>query len=336
MQLGQREGMRRARSVLEAGVAAVGVVVVASHLIAGAWPGFDTIGQLSEPWLGLCAAALLAALWSRRWAAAGALALVCAGLCLALWPQVSAGSPGRGQGVPLKIYFNNIWTDNVDGAAVERSIARSDADVVALVQVTEKNRAFVERALARYPYRVWARRVTNGVGRTLVASRFPLSGVEPTCANWRLPPGFELVVQASTPVRLIVVHLPRPWPFLQDQLQEYSRLARQVNAAGAAAQTVVVGDFNATLSSTVQRELVRDTGLRPLPAVLGDWPTWLPAPFRIAIENAFGGRGLSLTERRLGPFSGSDHEPLVFEVSPVSGAGLARLPAAAGRPACFS
>lgn len=335
MGLGQRGWIRRSLLVIEAGLAAAGVVIVASHLIAAVWPAFDTIGQLSEPWLCLCAAALLAALWSRRRGAAAVLALVCAGLCLAVWPQVSTGSPGRPQGVPLRIYFNNIWTDNVDGAAVARSIVSSDADVVALVQVTDKNRAFVERALARYPYRVWAQRVTNGVGRTLVASRFPLSGDEPNCPKWELPPGFEMVVQAPTPVRLIVVHLPRPWPFLLDQVEEYGRLARQVNVGGAADQTVVVGDFNATLSSTVQRRLARDTGLRPLPAVLGDWPTWLPAPFRLAIENAFAGDGLSLRGRRLAPLSGSDHQPLVFEVFHAAAAARGRLPATAGRPACF-
>lgn len=335
MRLGQRGWIRRARPVIEAGVAAAGLVVVASHLIAGVWPAFDTIGQLSEPWLCLCSAALLWSLWGRRWRAAAALALVCAGLGLALWPQVSAKSAGRGQGVPLRIYFNNIWTNNVDGAAIARSIKSADADVVALVQVSVKNRIFVDNVLAGYPYKVWARRVSNGVGRTVVASRFPLSADEPTCADWKLPPGFEVVVHSPTSVRLIVVHLPRPWPFLSSQLRDYRRLARQVNMGGAADRTVVVGDFNATLSSAVQRELGRDTGLRPLPAVLGDWPTTLPPPLRIAIENAFAGDALTLAGRRLAPFSGSDHQPLVFEVSRAAAVGGGRLPSAAVRPACF-
>ena len=335
MRLGQRDWIRRALTVIGAGVVAAGAVIAASHAMAGAWRPLDAIGQLSAPWLWLCGAALLGALWIRRWGAAAAIALVCAGLCLALWPQVSAKAPKPAPGVPLKIYFNNIWTENVDGAAIAHSIESSDADVVALVQVSTKNRDFVEHALARYPYRVWARRVSNGLGRTLVASRFPLSGDEPSCEFWKLPPGFEVVVHAPAPVRLIVVHLPRPWPFRSDQRGEYGRLASQVNAGGGADQTVVVGDFNATLSSAVQARLARDTGLRPLPAVLGDWPTLLPSPLRIAIENAFAGPGLSLTGRRLAPRSGSDHQPVVFEVLRAAGVSPTRLPAVAGRPACF-
>jgi hypothetical protein len=73
--------------------------------------------------------------------------------------------------------------------------------------------------------------------------------------------------------------------------------------------------------------------LRPLPAVLGDWPTWLAPPLRIAIENAFAGDGLSLAGHRLAPLS--DYQPLVFEVSRATVAAPGRLPEAAGRPACF-
>lgn len=336
MRPGQRDWIRRALPAFGAGVAAAGAVVAISHAMSGLWRPFDAIGQLSEPWLFLCGAVLLGALWLRRWSAAAAVALVCVGLGLALWPQVSARAPKPGPGAPLKIYFNNIWTDNVDGAAIARSIGSSDADIVALVQVSAQNRGFVEQALGRrYPYRVWARRVSNGLGRTLIASRFPLSGEEPDCEFWKLPPGFEVVVHAPEPIRLIVVHLPRPWPFRSDQRGEFGRLASQVNAGGGVDRTVTVGDFNATLSSAVQAKLARDTGLHPLPAALGDWPTLFPSPLRIAIENAYAGPGLSLTRRRLAPFSGSDHQPLVFEVLPAAGASRTDLPATAGRPACF-
>lgn len=89
---------------------------------------------------------------------------------------------------------------------------------------------------------------------------------------------------------------------------------------GRAARAVVVGDFNATLSSGALRRFVHDTGLTPLPVVFGDWPAAAPPPLRIGIENVLTGPALIAFDRQLGPANGSDHQPIVFELAPAAGA----------------
>ena len=111
--------------------------------------------------------------------------------------------------------------------------------------------------------------------------------------------------------------MTRPWPFrakgaLQRQLWHITKGIKQ----GQPEPLVVVGDFNSTASGALLDAFARELELAPAAAPLGDWPTPLPAPFRIAIENAFAGHGETIVERTLGQPNGSDHQPIVFEVAP--------------------
>jgi endonuclease/exonuclease/phosphatase (EEP) superfamily protein YafD len=129
---------------------------------------------------------------------------------------------------------------------------------------------------------------------------------------------FEAEVSAAKPFRLVIVHLQRPWPYRgqDDMLQQ---LAARLSG-GRAARAVVVGDFNATLSSMALRRFVHDTGMTPLPVVFGDWPSIVPAPLRLGIENVMTGPALTAFHRQLAPANGSDHQPIVFEIAPAAGA----------------
>jgi hypothetical protein len=55
--------------------------------------------------------------------------------------------------------------------------------------------------------------------------------------------------------------------------------------------------------------------------VFGDWPAMAPAPLRLGTENVMTGPTLTAFDRQLGAANGSDHEPIIFELAPASGAG---------------
>jgi endonuclease/exonuclease/phosphatase (EEP) superfamily protein YafD len=295
-------------------VAATAGVAAAAALARWSRP-LDTVGQFASPALTIAVVAAVLALIARRRAPALMLAGAAVLLAAALAPQWVAGGPSPAAGArPVRIYFNNVYRKN-GGAGMGRSIEAADADVVGLLEVSRLNGAAVRQALKAYPYRLESDDEIPWLGRTIVASRYPLRRLvgDPELASTSM---FAVEVKAARPFHLFVVHTPRPWPY---PAQEWTlgelrkRLADETDTP-----VVLMGDFNATLSSAALEKFRRQTGYGALATVFGDWPSYAPAPFRLGIENALAGPGLTLFDRRLGRPNGSDHRPLVFEVAPAA------------------
>lgn len=298
----------------------VGVGLTAgSALLADRAPVFALIEHFAAPALAVAGVvAPLAFVTGRRW---GALLLVVGGgaLFLNLQPQwFPPSTPAAPDGRPTKVYFANVWAKNDRMSLLRSSIAEADADVVALVEVTEDHQRLMPVLLEDYPYLISGKPGTRHAGapRVMVASRVPVRvlGRERSDGLSAL----EVLVRApGAPFRLIVVHTTRPWPFDRpdaqaDQLERVK--TRLFN--GAPERTLLVGDFNATPSTVLLERFSKQTTLRPAPAVVGTWPSAVPGPLRIGIDNAFVGRGLTVIDRRIGAPNGSDHRPVVVTVAP--------------------
>jgi hypothetical protein len=129
---------------------AAGVVALAGATAKDA-PSFDTVGQFAGPALTVTiVGAVLALIGARRVTALLLLAVAC-WLGFELAPQWALpGDPPSLGARPVRIYFDDIWTRNRHGEEIQRSIAAADADVVALVQVSDVNAPFVRQALSSY------------------------------------------------------------------------------------------------------------------------------------------------------------------------------------------
>src|SRR5690606_29793085 len=112
------------------------------------------LGSLVEtflPWFGLLIPVLLAgALWRRSASATAALLLpVVAWLNLFGGHLVDKSAPGG----DLTVTSHNVGADNPEPARTARALAASDADVLALQELTQQTRATYERELAAaYPH----------------------------------------------------------------------------------------------------------------------------------------------------------------------------------------
>jgi endonuclease/exonuclease/phosphatase (EEP) superfamily protein YafD len=280
-------------------------------------PALDLIAQGAGPAFALVLPGAALALVLRRWRPFQGMALGLAALALALQGQWFARPPAAASGAPpARIYVSNIWRGNAQFAKTARSIAEARPDVLAIAEFSDLQ-AKAPGLLEGYPYRTSARPDCryNYCPRELIASRWPIDPL----------PGFDRgsygvaaarIHAPSGSFRLVLVHLTRPWPFkragsLRHQLAD---LASVLNA-DRSEPLVLVGDFNATLAGAHLKKLVSETGLSPAPARLGDWPSPVPAPLRIAIENAFAGDGETIASRRLGAANGSDHLPIVIEAA---------------------
>lgn len=275
----------------------------------------DLMAQFTVPasfaTLGL--GALLAVVRLRRWAAA---LIVPAGLLLiAVWPQWFPMASRPEAGAPtMRIYSANLWVRNRNLAAISASIQQADADVVMLIELGDATAPHLDALVGAYPYRIASPRMDrpNGAVRSVIVSRYPLTALA-------RPAGVEAVgARASTPlgpVNLISIHLTRPWPFEESWGQISQTMALDQMVQGLSGPVVVAGDFNSVSSARIGRQVQRDIGLRPAPGFPGTWPSGLPSALGITIDQVYASPDLAFVGRRLGRRTGSDHRPVVTEIT---------------------
>lgn len=255
----------------------------------------------------------------RRPRMAAAMALACMVLSAAMAPQlVPAGARAERDSPTVRLYLANIYIRNENVTAIARSIREAEADIVILTEINSRillDEARMARILPEHPHRLNSAvvggpyRMNHGV----IASRYPLQGeliehldgIAAMHARTQTPLG---------PLSLTGAHLTRPWPFLHHGAQDHQldRLIERLERIEG--PYVVAGDFNSTPATGIGQRLRLEGGLASAPSWPGTWPSVLPAPFRIGIDNVFVSRDLSISARTLAVPTGSDHSPVIVEI----------------------
>jgi endonuclease/exonuclease/phosphatase family metal-dependent hydrolase len=127
-----------------------------------------------------------------------------------------------------------------------------------------------------------------------------------------------LVVDGQ-PVLVAVAHPNSPTSMARmvERDSQIGLLATPVSALQNWYHVVLVGDFNATTSCRSIRSLLATTEFRDTRQGFGvqdSWPTWF-WPLAICIDQGFVSGGVHVHDRRTGPNVGSDHLPVILELS---------------------
>jgi endonuclease/exonuclease/phosphatase (EEP) superfamily protein YafD len=209
---------------------------------------------------------------------------------------------------PLRIMAFNVHLPNTDSAAVAEEVERQDPDVVALIELGPEKQAAADRLAARYPYRAECMATMNC--HMLLLSKIPISAVDlqsvgngPPYVRARLGGAFE-------GLNIIAVHTIRPpWYRAQNQqLEELVSLLQNIEG-----RKIVMGDFNATPFSRLNRQFALSSGLKRI-TWLPSWPAFFALP-QLAIDHIFLSPGLRvLKEPVIGESAGSDHYPVIATV----------------------
>ncbi|MDI1325886.1 MAG: endonuclease/exonuclease/phosphatase family protein [Brevundimonas sp.] len=276
----------------------------------------DILLQFTAPVLILTALLMAAIVGARMWAATlhGLAAIVA--LALAVAPQWFPASAPPLPGAPVaRIYSANVQALNTDVDGIRLSLLAANADVVVLIEVGDAPAARLDQVLADYPYRIASPRIDrpSGAARSVVASRWPLAvirdrpdGLHAVGATIRTPLG---------PLNVLGVHLTRPWPFQEQWGQISQTMALEAVVSDLTGPVVVAGDFNSVSSARIGRQIRRDIGLHPAPGFPGTWPSAVPSVFGVTIDQVWRSPDLVFISRRLGRPTGSDHRPVVTEVT---------------------
>lgn len=293
----------------------LGVTTVAIALLARIghrW--IDIFGQFTGPvfFAALITVLFAALLRLKKAMLAGAVAtllvLVCA---LPQWaPMAAEPDPSA----PLvRLYSANVYYLNEDVAAMRRSIEAADPDVIVLIELGREPLGRLDELLAGYPHRAGSMRMddTRGPSRSVIASRWPLTQIE------NRPDGLHSVAAvAETPlgeVNVVGVHMTRPWPFQYQWGQISQTMALGDIRRTLTGPVIIAGDFNSVSNARIGRQIKADLGLHPAGGFPGTWPTDLPSPLGITIDQVWRSPDLAFVSRRLGRANGSDHRPVVTE-----------------------
>lgn len=226
---------------------------------------------------------------------------------LALAPQAFAPQRPADMAKPaVRLIFANLYIDNRTPERLLEWVNVEKPEIVATVENLSDPDDTPELN-GRYPYHYKH-------DDTVVYSRYPITSSHHADTEY----SFDML-DIRTPqglMHLAVVHLCQPKVDTHEcQSSQMARLRADI-PVDQRPNTIMVGDFNSSLSAYLLQDFARDMDFKPVAAPVGTWPSVLPGVLRIGIDNAFAGRNYNLSRRKVGPDNGSDHRPIVVDIRP--------------------
>lgn len=216
------------------------------------------------------------------------------------------------------VYSANIHKSNKDFLKIIKGVAESNADILLLLEVTEENFKPVKTLINNYPYHIINLNITSSGTGTVLISRFPILAHEITkyseVGNMLVYAVLEI---NNRKVAFYGVHLPRPMfaAANKTRIEQFRSLAEHV--AKQSIPVIVAGDFNATPYSPIFKEVLKISGLNDSRVGFGwqpSWPTTFPLLW-IPIDHILTSPEVQVHNRITGSYTGSDHYPVVAELS---------------------
>jgi endonuclease/exonuclease/phosphatase (EEP) superfamily protein YafD len=213
----------------------------------------------AAPVVGLPAYAVLGvSIWHRHLSLIVVAGVLVALQVLAMSTVVGFGHPST-DGFRLRLLDANLMYSNTRTAGLGTEIAKLKPDVVALEEVSPTSKAGLVDVLAAYPYRV--ERLDGG------AFGIGLYAKQPLLDTAVVQLGANAVIHAQLTtgggqlaIEVIHTNAPRDGAGLVSWRYEMTQLRSMVSSIPH--EGIVVGDFNATLSNHLMRDVLRAGDLR--------------------------------------------------------------------------
>jgi endonuclease/exonuclease/phosphatase (EEP) superfamily protein YafD len=231
---------------------------------------------------------------------------------IAPWQDASVAAASSGDRA-LRIVAFNVEAGNHRYDELGPLVARLRPDVLGLIELTPAWARAAEHASARVrPRRLVPQPGAYGMGllsdlppTTVRARRFPADGPTALVARFQIH---------ALPVTFVLVHVHTPFAG-SVHARELSALAAARPSLGS--RLIVCGDFNTVPWSAQFEKFGHATGLNDVfrgAWRTHSWPSWSPV-LGALIDHCLISDGLAVRARRFGPSIGSDHLPLVLDVS---------------------
>ncbi|MGI8983837.1 MAG: endonuclease/exonuclease/phosphatase family protein [Acidimicrobiales bacterium] len=260
----------------------------------------------------------------RRWALCATAATVVIAHVAFMTPELAARTPTPATVAgsrAIRLFSANVYAGNTRAAGIAREIRDAAPDLVFLQEATPAIVDAIDAtgALDELPHRVAVRR-TDPFG-ALLASRWPLADQDVVELERRPIAVRATIDTGDGPIRLYAVHVIAPFGGGREAWRR--ELGHVAGAVGAETGPVIVaGDFNATWGHRAFRRLL-DAGLTDAAAARGRpfQMTWDRSRRFVGplarIDHVLTTPALTVTAIRTGEGLGSDHRPLIADVTRV-------------------
>jgi endonuclease/exonuclease/phosphatase (EEP) superfamily protein YafD len=259
----------------------------------------------------LVTAALVLALG--RWYRTALVVSLAAALNAAAVLPLFIGPTSRPESTDLRVMSFNLLSDNTNYDEVIGFIAAEDPDVVVLHEASRPWEEALEAA--NLDYEITRGRTDDLIFGSLVLAK-PGSEVQSFGFQVSDPRAIEVVLHSG--VAVLGIHPLAPFPDDQTERRRFQFEFASLWAASRDGPRVIVGDFNASPWSDPFRRLRIDSGLRNSQAGFGlelSYPAQASPLLQVSIDHLLHSSDLAVADRRLGPPLGSDHFPLVVDLS---------------------
>lgn len=293
-------------------VAVYAAVTLFSFLGSATW-----LGELTTHFRVQMAAAgaVLVVLATGARAVAGALGAA-AGSIANFLPLLACfyGALPAGEGAPFRVLTLNLEHDEADYAAVEALIDRERPDLVVLTELGFGARPMIGELRPRFPTVLGE--VRRGTFEVVLLTRWRAEAYAAESAAGPDYPVTHARLCRERCVNIVALHAAPPFEARGTRrARQYEIAARFASAAGA--PTILLGDLNCTPWSPAFDRLLAAAGVRDSGRGRGLHLTWFsPVPFiGLPIDHVLVGRGVGVSGRRIGPDIGSDHLPVIADLS---------------------
>ncbi|MFC3179416.1 endonuclease/exonuclease/phosphatase family protein [Cypionkella sinensis] len=268
--------------------------------------------------LGLQALTLIGTLWHGNFVLG--LALIAAMLMQAwhIWPfnplaakEMHRATSG-GAAHDVRCLAMNVLMENTNHAAVLAEIARTDPDVLFLMETDAAWDAALAQALARYP--TVLREIKNNYYGLIFATRLPCHAARVTYLSVEDTPSVlaELEAPDGTRFRFVGLHPKPPVPGEDTEGRDAEVAYAARHARDSDLPVISMGDFNTPAWSQIAHRFKSVGGyLDPRvgrgPVCSFDANRWW---MRMPIDQFYATTDVSLIDFRRGPNVGSDHFPM--------------------------
>jgi endonuclease/exonuclease/phosphatase (EEP) superfamily protein YafD len=259
-------------------------------------------------------------LWKKKIPFAVAAGILCVFNMIAL---VDLGNTAHAVGhehdsATFKVYSTNINKANKNITKLVSGLTESNADILLLLEVTDRNIKSLQQLIQTYPYRIINLNVGSEGTGTVLLSKFPILTHEVTkyseFGNMLVSALLEIT---NKKVIFYGTHFPKPMSIQEypARLKQFMSLAHKIN--GKSFPIIVAGDFNATPYSPLFKRFLEVSGLKDSRKGFGwlpSWPSYLPFCW-LPIDHILVSSDIHVKKRSNGSYIGSDHFPVLAELS---------------------
>ena len=213
----------------------------------------------------------------------------------------------------IKILMANVNTANRKYDLLASLIKKENPDIVALIEISDLWTENLKELDMNYKSIKETRNDNFGIG---LYSKIPFERAEIKYYKPDQGPSIESTINISGKnINIIVTHPlpPRSKEWMISRNEQLLEIGERVKEKK---NVILLGDFNLTPRTYIFKKLLKTSGLKDSRKGFGlqlSWPSFQPL-FFIPIDHCLLDKSFTVTDRKIGPYIGSDHYPVVINV----------------------